>query len=329
MIYIDTASEDIYYNFAVEEYFSAEKDLGDSIFLLWRTPPMLVMGQFQSIYREVDMAYAQENHIGIARRRSGGGAVYLDEGAWLYTYWFPRTTYADIDFQKNSAGVVDALRKLGLNISFSGRNDILADGKKICGNARYCVNGGVLHHGTLLFSTDMNVLSRALTPDKEKIQSKGVRSVRSRVANISDLLNSSMDSNEFGQYMIKEVTKDCVEYQMTQEDLIRIREIADRYRSWEWIYGKEPKFQFRREKRLPGGLLSVGVDVQNGRVAELEINGDFFCRGSMEEFKRLFAGQKFDRETFLSCVQTGCLDADHFFDQISFHDFLDIVFGEV
>lgn len=327
MIYIDTLGKDIYYNFAVEEYFSSQKDLGDRILLLWQTSPMLVMGRFQNISREINSIYAKEHNIGIARRRSGGGAVYLDKGSWLYTYWFPHMKNEDVDFKKNSMGIVHALASLGLELSFSDRNDILASGKKICGNARYCINGGVLHHGTLLFDTDIHVMQNALTPDSEKILSKGIRSVKSRVANIKELLDTKMTAADFGKYMIDFLSKDCTWYSMTREDQLQINRLAAKYRSWDWIYGNEPKYLLHNKKRFTGGTLSIGLDIQNGRIRGIDINGDFFCRGDIENLKRVLIGVKYDKRSIERTLYENGIDLDLFFDGITSDNFFHVVFS--
>ena len=180
MIYIDTHSTDVFYNFGVEYYFSRHKKLDDDVFLIWRTTPTLMIGKFQNTLEEIDASYARERGITIVRRLSGGGTIYTDMGGWQFSY-ITKTCGIEIEFERFIAPIVDILRSLGLNAALTGRNDITVDGKKVSGNTQYKLGETTVHHGSLLFSTDLGEMARASTPNPYKITSKAISSVRERV----------------------------------------------------------------------------------------------------------------------------------------------------
>ena len=184
MIYIETGSTDVYYNFGLEYYFAAEKKLPQPVLLFWRTTPTLMVGKYQNILEEINKPYADAHKIRLVRRMSGGGTIYTDLGGWQFTF-IEHSDQTQIDFSQYIGPVVDAVRELGADAGFNGRNDLLIGGRKFSGNAQYRLPGCIVHHGSLLYDTDLAQMAAATTVDPYKIQSKSIKSVRDRVTNIS------------------------------------------------------------------------------------------------------------------------------------------------
>ena len=184
MIYIKYSSPDVSLNLAAEYYFASEKTFDEDLFTLWQPRPTVVVGNFQNIHEEVDTAYAASRGIDIVRRMSGGGTVYQDGGSIQYAFIERRD--GDIDFARYLTPICRVLKSLGIDAVPNGRNDITVDGKKVSGNSQYRVSGRTIHHGTLLFSVDVDEMERATRLPDYKAKSKGIKSVRSRVANLSD-----------------------------------------------------------------------------------------------------------------------------------------------
>ncbi len=290
MIYIDTKSTDPYYNFACEVYFSTERTFSDDVFLIWHTTPFLIIGRFQNALEEIDAAYAREHGIGVARRLSGGGTCYLDEGGWQFSYLAPsRGNDLSIEFARFVNPVVDFLRSLGLNAALTGRNDITVDGKKVSGNSQYRLGPYTVHHGTLLYDENMENLVRATTPKDYKITSKAIQSVRERVTNIREHLQQDMTLTEFRDALAAYITDS--EYKITAEDDARIRQIADeRFRDPKVIFASTPKFELEKTVHTTGGTFVIGYRVEGGVIADCAISGDFFAGISVEEICAALVG---------------------------------------
>lgn len=187
MIYIETGSTDVYYNFGLENYFATEKRLPDTVFLFWRTTPTLMVGKYQNILEEINKPYADAHGIHLVRRMSGGGTIYTDLGGWQFTF-IEHSPEQQIEFAQYIGPVVDAVRELGADASFNGRNDLLIDGRKFSGNAQYRLGDCIVHHGSLLYDTNIEQMVASTTVDPYKILSKSIKSVRDRVTNISEHL---------------------------------------------------------------------------------------------------------------------------------------------
>ena len=195
MKYIRLKTTDPHLNLAVEEYLFRHS--GDDIFMLWQNEPTVVVGKNQNVYAEVNTEYAKERGINIVRRITGGGAVYHDLGNLNYTFITSETKAKALDYEYFTRPIIDALATLGVVATLSGRNDLEVDGKKFSGNAQFCADGRILHHGTLLFDTDVNELSAVLRVDKEKLEYKAVKSHKSRVTNLCDIIDKGIDLDGF------------------------------------------------------------------------------------------------------------------------------------
>ena len=222
MIYVETNSTDVYYNFGVEYYFTTERQLPEPVFLFWRTAPTLMLGHYQNPYEEINLEYAREHGIALVRRMSGGGTIYTDLGSWQFSFIVPGDK-GDIDFKSFLRPVLQALKALSLNAEFNGRNDLLIDGRKFSGNAQFRKAGYTVHHGSLLFDCDIAQMAASTRVDPYKILSKSIRSVRERVTNLADHLLQPMMSETFKQRLVAAIVEDGDTYIMSAPDKARKR----------------------------------------------------------------------------------------------------------
>lgn len=279
MIYIPCDSLDPYYNFSLEEYLATSEDIDfPAMFMLWRTSPTIMIGRFQNTIEEINKDYVNEKNMNVVRRNSGGGAIYTDPGIWQFSFIVKDYEKGKIDFKTFVDPVIEALKKMGVNAELTGRNDILVENKKICGNAQFMKSKSVVHHGSILFDADINSMTAGLKVSKEKIISKGIKSIRSRVANISEYIKEDMDVDEFKNKMIEDLLeKDYKIYNLTEKDKNKIESIyKEKFNTWEWNYGKSPKYSITKSKRYAGGKIEVNLNISDGLISECKIHGDFF-----------------------------------------------------
>ena len=238
MLLIYNEKTNPYFNLAMEEYFL--KNTKEDLFLLWRNESAIIVGKNQNTLSEINYEYVKEHDIKVVRRQSGGGAVFHDLGNLCFTFIACNNNHFS-DFKRFTMPIVDALKGLGVNAEFSGRNDLLIDGQKFSGNAQYNYKDRVMHHGTLLFSSEINDVSAALKVKPIKFEGKSVKSVKSRVTNISEHLKEPMTVLEFKDYLmdfIAKTDKDSKMYTMTDEDIANIEKLVEeKYSTWEWNYG--------------------------------------------------------------------------------------------
>lgn len=275
--YLETHSQDPSYNLAFEEYVQAHRREGNYL-ILWQNKNAVIIGRNQNAEAEIHRDFVDSRNISVIRRNTGGGAVYHDLGNLNYSF----ITDAG-DVSQRSAGlftepVVSALKHLGLDASASGRNDILVSGCKVSGTAQYLMKGRILHHGTLLFDSDLSVVAGALNPDPTKFQSKSVKSVRSRVGNIRRFLPEDMTLTQFWDYLKTALSDSLVPTQLTEEELAEVKALQQaKYATWEWNFGKSPRYAQICRRRFPGGLLEIHMNVSQGNITQLRIFGDFLA----------------------------------------------------
>lgn len=325
MINVINNSNEPYFNLALEEYFVKYKNFDEDILILWQNNPVIVIGKNQNAYEELNISYVDSNNIKVVRRLSGGGAVYHDAGNLNFTIIENNANIHRNDFSFFSLPVVVCLEKLGVKATFSGRNDILIEEKKFSGNAQYFHKNKLLHHGTLLFSSDLTVLSSALNVNKEKYESKGVKSVKSRVTNIGDYLDKKILLNEFKALLIEGIFEDRKEpiknYSLTDEDINEINKlVSTKYGTWDWNFGKSPKFNYKKEMRFPAGGVSVNINVVEGFIKDLKIYGDYFEESPVEELEKLFLNKKFDEVELRNIVNS--IDVSNYILKLNNEDFI-------
>lgn len=288
---------DPYFNLASEEYFLKQKD-GFYLYL-WINAPSVIVGVNQNAYKEVNLNYTENNKIKVVRRLTGGGAVYHDLNNVNYTVIAPYHESENL-YKEFSTPVIEYLSSLGLNAEFSGRNDILIDGKKISGNAQTVYNGRVMHHGTLLFNVDTSVLSSALNPSKIKMESKGIKSVRSRVVNIQDCLKNPLTVTEFMNGLAQKFLQTSEKYQLTEQDISAITKLRDeKYSTYEWNIGRSPKGSMVLENKFDFGILTITFDVNSGKIENANIHGDFFSKKDVSELAEKLNGVRFEKQPVL------------------------------
>lgn len=308
MIYIETGSEDVCYNFALEYYFTVEKPLPEAVFLFWRTTPTLMVGKYQNTAEEIDRAYAAAHGITVVRRLSGGGTIYTDRGGWQYTF-IEQGGGEQISFDRYIPPIVSALRSLGAPVEASGRNDLLLCGRKISGNAQYMLCGATVHHGSLLFDTDLDEMTAATRVDRYKIESKSIKSVRDRVCNLVEALPQYTAESFKEAFLRGFLGENRREYIPTPEDIARIRVIAEeKFRSPDAVYGRDPRFSGEYTARLKGGKLTVKLTAYHHLIEAVTLMGDFFAPAErIEALERALVGVRLDADAVAEAVaKVGC-----------------------
>lgn len=319
MIYIKNNDNRPQFNLALEQYVFDKLSQYDEIFLLWINKPSIIIGKNQNTIQEINVDYTKENNINVVRRLSGGGAVYHDHGNLNYTIISKNKGSVAFNFEAFSTPVIEVLEKLGVEAEFSGRNDLTIDGQKFCGNAQYMKKGKVLHHGAMLFDTDLNVLGKALKVSKDKIESKGVKSVRSRVTNIIDHLEEKISIEDFKQLLLEHIfegDKEIQEYKLTEEDYANINKLMEeRYDTWEWNFGSSPDFNIEKGKRFKTGKVETKLHVEDGKIKGLKFYGDFFGGGEISDVEDKFIGIQYKEDEIEKVVDD--IDIGYYFSGIS------------
>jgi lipoate-protein ligase A len=328
MLYIRNDSNDPYFNMALEEYVIKSMDPSKEYFILWQNRPVVVIGKNQNAIEEVNLEYVRKNDIAVVRRLSGGGAVYHDLGNVNFTYV---VDYRPEDFnsiERFARAVVKALEKLGVNAEFTGRNDITIDGRKISGNAQYLYKKRLLHHGTLLFDSDVTRLSQALNVKPQKISSKGVKSVKSRVANIREYLKEDISIEDFKELVVKYIFEvegqPVTEYRLTPEDLNEITRLRnEKYATWEWNFGTSPEFDLTKSRRFDAGEVEVRINVRDGRVTAIKFYGDFLSMRDVSEVEEKLKGLRYREEDIRKAL--GETNLKEYFGGISLEELLSVI----
>ena len=279
--------------FAIEEYV-ARHYTDDDYFMGWRVNPTVMLGRNQLIDNEVNTDYCKEHKIDIFRRKSGGGCIYADKGCIQFSY-ISRAVNANEAFAAYMKRMADLLKGLKIDAQLSGRNDILIDGTKVSGCAFYQLSNRSVLHNSLLFDSQLDHLSNALTPAKEKLQSKGVASVRQRVTNVATY--TQLDILAFMDYVQQEMCGTEV-LELTEEDMKEVAEIEKELTSDEFVYGKNPKYSLIRKHRFEGvGTLEVHIELKNNIIGSINMVGDYFLLGDIDhDFLSLLKGCEFTRE---------------------------------
>ncbi len=323
--YLETGSHDPYYNLAFEEYVLTEMPDADHL-ILWQNDNTVVVGLNQNTLAEIDLSYVREHSVNVVRRSTGGGAVYHDLGNLNYSFICALDDTRDAMKESLTRPVVEALRSLGIDASVSGRNDILANGRKVSGTAERVWKNRILHHGTLLFDSDPERISGALRTDPDKFRSKGISSIRSRIGTIRPLLSRDMSIAEFRRYLLTYITGgDTLPESLPESALERIRALRDgKYATWEWNFGKSPQYTFSNSVRFPGGRVEVRVDTEHGRIRDLSIFGDFMSLMPMTELLEAMKGVPFERAAVLAVMER--YPTDLYFHSVTVQEVLSVIF---
>ncbi|MGW8788877.1 lipoate--protein ligase, partial [Heyndrickxia sporothermodurans] len=272
--------------------------------------------------------YVDKNNIIVVRRLSGGGAVYHDLGNLNFSFITKDDGESFHNFLKFTEPVIEALQKLGVNAELSGRNDIQVGGRKISGNAQFSTKGRMFSHGTLMLDSEIENVVSALKVKKDKIESKGIKSIRSRVANISEFLEEKLTMEEFRQLILKHIfggSENIQEYKLTDDDWAKIHKISEeRYQNWEWNYGKSPKFNLQHTHRFPVGGIDVRLEVNKGIIENCKIYGDFFGVGNVSDIEEKLTGIRYERSEIEKALTD--IDVKHYFGNITKEELIDLIY---
>lgn len=291
--YLTHSNKDAYFNLASEEYLL--KHTNGYYVYLWINDSAVIVGINQNTIGEVNLNYCTEHGVKVVRRLTGGGAVYHDKNNVCYTVIAPYNENEN-NYVKFTKPVIEYLNTLGVKAEFSGRNDIVVDGQKISGNAQTVYGDRIMHHGTLLFDTDMSILSDALKENKLKTASKGIKSIRARVTNIKDHLKTPMTAEEFKTGLGEYLKKSCDEYSFNEKDIAEINKLVkEKYSTFEWNVGESPKGENLFSYKFPFGIFSIAFDTVDGRIKNPEVFGDFFSKKEIEGFSKSLDGVKWEK----------------------------------
>jgi lipoate-protein ligase A len=330
MKYIRNQSTNPYYNMAMEEYVLKGLNPEEEYFVLWQNSPAIIVGKHQNTVEEINARYVRDNDIYVVRRLSGGGAVYHDAGNINFTFIINNVHKEFLDFKRFTLPVIGALKRMGVKAELSGRNDLTIDGRKFSGNAQYMYRNRLLHHGTLLFDSELDVLQQALNVDPSKILSKGIKSVRSRVTNIREHLERDISISGFidllARFVFEYHGQPFEEYVFTDQDRQHIdRLMKEKYSTWDWNYGQSPPFNYRHSERFAGGKVEVLLEVRNGIIEGCKIYGDFLGVGDVAEVEQMVAGQRYTLDGIQRVLSA--IDIRRYFGDISLQELVSCFFA--
>lgn len=306
MQYLAMQSNDIRTNLATEQYLMNSDKIELPFMLFYIEKPCVIVGRNQNTIEEINAQYCRQNNITVTRRLSGGGAMYQDLGNLCFSFVVTAKNQRFGDFGTLVQPLLDALHSMGArDAEINGRNDLTIDGKKFSGNAMYTRNGKTFSHGTLMFDVEINAVENALKVPKDKIESKGIKSVHSRVVNIKDYLEpkyQQLDTFGFRDELIKKIWQvdsleeaQKFEYQLTSEDQLEIQKIKEeRYSNWDWVYGQSPQFTVKKRKHFTGGTIDARFNVKDGYIDNIKFYGDFFGVADVSEIETALKGVRYE-----------------------------------
>jgi lipoate-protein ligase A len=330
MLFVDNHDvTDARLNLALEEHVLRNAMADDDLLLFYVNSPAIIIGRNQNTIEEIDSDVVAARGIRVVRRVSGGGAVYHDLGNLNFSF-MTRDVHARFNrYDLFNRPVVDVLEELGVPAEIGGRNDILVGGRKISGNAQFATAGRMFSHGTLLLDSNLDDVTAALKPKPGKFESKGVKSIRSRVANISEFLHEPITVNELRDRILQRIfgSRDRARIPtlpLGDEDWQAARALVERrYGKWEWNYGENPPCNVQRARRFPAGEIDVRLNIQKGRIDSVRLFGDYMGRSDIGELEARFRGLAYDRSALASVL--GGVDVSEYFGEISCDDVLDLL----
>ncbi|MBG9785592.1 lipoate--protein ligase [Shouchella lehensis] len=315
-------------NLAIEEWALKNLDPNESYLLFYINEPSIIIGKNQNTFEEINLDYVKDNNLHVVRRLSGGGAVYHDLGNLNFSFITKDDGDSFHNFKKFTEPVVQALKQLGVQAELSGRNDIQVGERKISGNAQFTTKGRMFSHGTLMLQSEIENVVSALRVKDDKIKSKGIKSIRSRVANISEFLKQPMTMEEFKSMLLQYIfngQEDIPEHVITEEEWKEINALSsERYQSWDWNYGKSPAFDIQRSKRFPIGTIDLRLNVKKGVISDCKIFGDFFGVADVSGLEEQLVGKRYDANELAQVLDSADLKA--YFGSISKEEFLSLIY---
>jgi len=298
MLIIERKSTDPYFNIATEEYVL--KNIPHNCFMLWQNERSIIVGKHQNTYAEINIDYVNKKNIPIVRRISGGGTVFHDMGNLNFSFLNTGKEGKLVDFRKYTQPIIDVLKKLHVDVKFEGKNNLTINGLKISGNAEHVFKNRVLHHGTLLFSSELTELNEAIKSNKESYSDRAVKSIRSDVTNISKHLKNLLSILDFRELVVNHIIETHPEskfYELTSVDEKKIKELVDsKYATWEWNYGYSPKYSFNREGFIGSEPINVSFSVEHGFINEVAIKSSFFDQEKRSILEHLINGLPHEKQ---------------------------------
>jgi lipoate-protein ligase A len=330
MLYIDNRGiTDPRLNLALEEHVLRNRFPGEECLLFYINEPSIIIGRNQNTIEEIDPDAVEARGIHVVRRISGGGAVYHDLGNLNFSFIAPYAKQRFNRYEAFTRPVVMVLRELGVPAELGGRNDLVAEGRKISGNAQFVTGDRMFSHGTVLVHTDLDVMPTVLTPKPGKIESKGHKSVRSRVANIQEFLREPLTAEDLRGRLLEGIFGDPEpreQLELTEDDWAAVRHLVEtKYGTWDWNIGKSPPSNISRAHRFPFGEVDVRIDVQEGRIAGLRFFGDFIGLQEVAGLEQRLQGIRYDRRDVDAALAD--LDVTAYFGPMERHELMALVFG--
>jgi lipoate---protein ligase len=327
MLCIRNDSTDPYFNLALEDYLL--NNFSQECFMLWQDEPSIIVGKNQNSLSEINIDYVQKHNIPVVRRLSGGGAVFHDLGNLNFTFITNDNSDSFANFEKFTLPIIEVLRDLSVKAEFSGRNDLLIDGKKFSGNAQYKCSNRLLHHGTLLFTSKISDLAAALNVDASKFDGKGIKSVESRVTNITEHLKRPITILDFKKKILEHIQRSHKEfeyYELIGEDIEKVKTLVSRkYSTWEWNYGSSPAYNFKNCRKFSGGFIEAYLIIKNGLITQIKLQGDFFSKNNVADIERLLTGIKHEESALKEALID--IDIDCYFSNITRADLVSTLLG--
>lgn len=312
MQYIESPSNDPRWNLALEEFVFSRLDRSKEYFMLWQNHNTIVIGKNQNTVAEINSQFVQAHGITVVRRLSGGGAVYHDMGNLNFSFIADAENLNEINFRRFCLPVVKTLQEFGVPAEVNGRNDMVIQGRKFSGNAQYTKHGRVLHHGTLMFHSDLSTVAEALRPSKQKLESKGIASVSSRVCNIAEFLPDTVTLEDFKKALLSNImgSDSPKAYTFTAGDLEEIEKLkTNRYSQWDWNYGFSPRYKIVKEQRIEGcGTLQISMDVDKGILRDVQFLGDFFDYGNLDRLTEILRGVSIRQDALKEALKDETVD---------------------
>ena len=330
MLFVDNRGiTDARVNLALEEYVLRHKPTDQDCLLFYVNASSIIIGRNQNTLEEINAGVVARRGITVVRRISGGGAVYHDLGKLNFSFITPFLQGRFNRYDHFTKPVVETLRALGVPAALGGRNDILADGRKISGNAQFATPTRMFSHGTLLFDANLDDVTAALNPKPGKVESKGVKSIRSRVANISEFLADPMTVDELRERILETIfgTRDRAaipQVELTNADWAAVRELVERkYGAWSWNFGENPESNVQRARRFPAGEIDARIEVKDGVIAGIRIFGDFQGAKDVGEIEQRLTGVAYELAAVAQALDD--VDVREYFGDVTGDDVLEVL----
>ncbi|WP_125765133.1 lipoate--protein ligase [Levilactobacillus mulengensis] len=333
MRYLASPSLDIRQNLAIETYLMEHADLTEPILYFYVNSPCIIVGRYQNVLAEINQQYVKDHNIILTRRTSGGGAVYDDLGNVSFSFITKDDGDAVGNFKRFTDPVIKALHQMGATgAAMTGRNDLTIDGKKFSGNAMHVENGRMFSHGTLMYDVDQSQIAHALQVPADKLATKGIKSVRSRVTNLKPYCAPEyqhLTIEEFRDTLAKEILgvsdlSQAHQYELTATDKAGVEALADQYfNNWDWIYGNDPAYSLTRRQHFPAGTVEFDLDVDQGKIKAVQIHGDFFGQLPIEEVTQQLTGIPYTPAAIQAVFDQ--LDVASYFGKIPATDLVDLL----